>query len=56
MLCVRKLAESAMKDAHSRHRMHVHSVAFPCVGKCAANNPSFPNGMGETSVLIDTEL
>ena len=55
MLCVRKPAESAMKDARSRHRMHVHSAAFPCVGKCVANNP-FPNGMGETSVLIDTEL
>ena len=56
MLCVRKPAESAMKDARSRHRMHVHSAAFPCVGKCTPNNPSFPNGMGETSVLIDTEL
>lgn len=35
---------------------NVHSVAFPCVGKCVANNPAFPNGMGEISVLIDTEL
>ena len=34
----------------------VHSVAFPCVGKCMANNPAFPNGMGEISALIDTEL
>ena len=56
VLCVRKPAESTMKDAHSTHRMDVHSAAFPCVGKCAANNPAFPNGMGETSVLIDTEL
>ena len=56
MLCVRKPAESAMKDTRSRHRMDVHSAAFPCVGKCVANNPAFPNGMGETSVLIDTEL
>ena len=56
MLCVRKPAESVMKDARSRYRMHVQSTAFPCVGKCTANNPSFPNGMGETSVLIDTEL
>ena len=42
-----KPAESAMKDVHSRHRMDVHSAAFPCVGKCAANNPAFPNGMGK---------
>ena len=54
--CVRKPAESATKDARLRHRMDVHSAAFPCVGKCAANNPAFPSGMGEISVLIDTEL
>ena len=56
MPCVQKPAESAMKDARLRHRMDVHSAAFPCVGKCAANNPAFPSGMGEISVLIDTEL
>ena len=56
MPCVQKPTESAMKDARSRHCMDVHSVAFPCVGKCVANNPAFPNGMGEISVLIDTEL
>ena len=42
MPCVRKLAKSMMKDAPSRHCMDVHSV-FPCVGKCTANNPAFPN-------------
>ena len=30
---------------------NVHRVAFLCVGKCVANNPAFPNGMGEISVL-----
>ena len=56
MPCVRKPAESAMKDARLGHRMDVHSAVFPCVGKCTANNPAFPSGMGEISVLIDTEL
>ena len=56
MPCVRKPAESVMKNARLRHRMDVHSAAFLCVGKCAANNPAFPSGMGEISVLIDTEL
>ena len=54
---MQKSAESAMKDARSVETSYdVHSVAFPCVGKCVANNPAFPNGMGEISVLIDTEL
>ena len=39
-----------IKDTPSRHCVDVHSV-FPCVGKCTANNPAFPNGMGEINVL-----
>ena len=25
----------------------VHNVAFPCVGKCVANNPAFPMAWGK---------
>ena len=55
MPCVRKAAESTMKDTPSRHRLDVHSAEFPCVGKCMVNSHALPNGMGEISVLIDTE-
>ena len=45
--CVQKLAGNAVKDAHSRHLLHMNSAVFHCVDKCVVKSPASPNGMEE---------